>query len=185
MRGLRVGYIRTSTTDQNPARQLFGVEVDRVFSDAASGRDTKRPELERLQAFVREGDIVVVHSMDRLARNLLDLRRLVDEFTSRGVKVEFLKEGLTFAGDADSPMSTLLLSVMGAFADFERSLIRERQSEGIALAKAKGVYRGRKASLTTQQRDELRVRAAGNESKASLARAFGVSRETVYQYLKD
>jgi len=184
MRGLRVGYVRTSTVEQNPARQLSGVEVDRVFSDAASGRDTKRPELERLRAFVREGDIVVVHSMDRLARNLLDLRRLVDEFTSRGVKVEFVKEGLTFAGDMDSPMSTLLLSVMGAFADFERSLIRERQSEGIALAKAKGVYRGRKASLTSQQRDELHVRAAARESKASLARAFGISRETVYQYLK-
>jgi DNA invertase Pin-like site-specific DNA recombinase len=185
MRALRVGYVRTSTVDQNPARQLVGVEVDRVFSDAASGRDTKRPELDRLQAFVREGDIVVVHSMDRLARNLLDLRRLVDDFTSRGVRVEFVKEGLTFAGDTDSPMSTLLLSVMGAFADFERSLIRERQSEGIALAKANGVYRGRKASLSAQQKDDLRLRAAGRESKASLARAFGISRETVYQYLRD
>ncbi len=97
-----------------------------MFTDKASGKDTRRPELERLLAFVREGDTVVVHSMDRLARNLDDLRRLVQGLTQRGVRIEFLKEHLTFTGE-DSPMANLMLSVMGAFAEFERALIRERQ----------------------------------------------------------
>jgi DNA invertase Pin-like site-specific DNA recombinase len=100
-----------------------------------------------LLRFARDGDIVVVHSMDRLARNLDDLRGLVQDLTRRGVRIEFLKEGLTFTGD-DSPMATLLLSVMGAFAEFERALLRERQREGIALAKQRDVYRGRKKRRT-------------------------------------
>src|SRR4051812_43286561 len=91
----------------------------------------------------RESDTVVVHSMDRLARNLDDLRRIVRALADRGIRVEFVKEGLTFTGE-DAPMATLLLSVMGAFAEFERALIRERQREGVALAKQRGAYRGRK-----------------------------------------
>ena len=105
----------------------------RVFTDKASGKDTQRPELERLLAFVRESDTVVVHSMDRLARNLDDLRRIVQGLTKRGVRIEFVKESLAFTGE-DSPMANLMLSVMGAFAEFERALIRERQREGIALS---------------------------------------------------
>lgn len=184
MPGQRVGYVRVSTSDQNADRQLQGIALDRVFSDAASGRDASRPQLDQLLAFVREGDIVVVHSMDRLARNLLDLRRLVETLTQKGVSVEFVKEAMTFTGKSDSPMSTLLLSMMGAFAEFERSLIRERQLEGIALAKAKGLYRGRKASLTQQQQSELVSRVMRNESKSALAREMGVSRETVYKYMR-
>ena len=134
MNGQRIGYIRISSFDQNPARQLEQTQVDRIFTDNASGKDSKRPELEALMAFVREGDTVVIHSMDRLARNLDDLRRIVQSLTKAGIRVEFVKEGLIFTGD-DSPMATLLLSVMGAFAEFERSLLRERQREGIALAK--------------------------------------------------
>lgn len=103
--------------------------------------------------------------------------------TRRGVKVEFLKENLTFTGD-DSPVATLLLSVMGAFAEFERSLIRERQREGIALAKKRGVYRGRKMLLSKEQADELRARVADGEPKAAVARVFGISRETLYRYLE-
>jgi DNA invertase Pin-like site-specific DNA recombinase len=139
MPGQAVGYIRVSTLDQNTDRQLDGLELDRTFTDRISGKDTDRPELESIIRYVRDGDTVIVHSMDQLARNLDDLRRLVRELTGRGVKVSFIKEGLTFTGD-DSPMATLLLSVMGAFAEFERALIRERQREGIALAKARGVY---------------------------------------------
>jgi DNA invertase Pin-like site-specific DNA recombinase len=116
---------------------LDGLKLDRVFIDKASGKDIKRPELEKLLAYVRAGDTIVVHSMDRLARNLDNLRQLVHTLTSRGVRVQFIKEGLTFTGE-DSPMSTLLLSVLGAFAEFERALIRERQLEGIALAKQRG-----------------------------------------------
>jgi DNA invertase Pin-like site-specific DNA recombinase len=102
----------------------------------------------------------------------------------RGVRIEFLKEHLTFTGE-DSPMANLLLSVMGAFAEFERALIRERQAEGIALAKARGAFRGRKQALTPEQARHLRDRAANGERKSALAREFGIHRDTVYQYLGD
>jgi DNA invertase Pin-like site-specific DNA recombinase len=149
--GQRVGYIRVSSVGQNPARQLDGVEVDRVFTDTVSGKSAARPQLQAMLAYVRDGDTVIVHSMGRLARNLDDLRRLVRELTGRGVAVQFIKEQLTFTAE-DSPMATLLLSVLGAFAEFERALIRERQLEGIALAKARGAYTGRKPSLAPPAR---------------------------------
>jgi DNA invertase Pin-like site-specific DNA recombinase len=183
MTGARVGYIRVSSVEQNSERQLDGIAVDRVFEDRVSGKDVNRPAIVALLEYVRGGDTVVVHSLDRLARNLDDLRRLVRDLTSRGVRVEFVKEQLTFSGE-DSAMQTLLLSMMGAFAEFERALIKERQREGIALAKKRGAYRGRKKALTDDQVMELRRCLEGGESKAALARRFGVSRETVYQYLR-
>jgi DNA invertase Pin-like site-specific DNA recombinase len=179
--GQRVGYQRVSSLDQNTARQLDGVELDKVFTDQASGKDINRPELARALDYVRDGDTLVVHSMDRLARNLEDLRRIVRELTSSGVKVEFVKESLTFAGD-DSPMNTLLLSMLGAVAEFERSMILERQREGIAIAKAAGKYKGRKASLSQTQASEVRERLAKGESVTALATEYGVSRQTVYNY---
>ena len=124
MKGQRIGYIRVSTFEQNPDRQLEHYKVDKTFTDKASGSDTKRPALEALLDFVREGDTIVVHSMDRLARNLIDLRCLVQKMTQRGIHIEFIKENLIFTGE-DSPMANLLLSVMGAFAEFERSLIKQ------------------------------------------------------------
>jgi DNA invertase Pin-like site-specific DNA recombinase len=157
--------------------------VDKLFTDKASGKDTKRPQLDALLSFAREGDTVVVHSMDRLARNLDDLRRLVQTLTRRGIRIEFVKECLSFTGE-DSPMANLLLSVMGAFAEFERALIGERQREGIELAKQRGAYRGRKKALVDNQVVELRRRAGAGEQKSTLAREFGISRETLYQYLK-
>lgn len=183
LQGHRIGYVRVSSFDQNPERQLEHDQVDKVFTDKASGKDTQRPKLDALLSFVREGDTVVVHSMDRLARNLDDLRRLVNGLTQRGVRIEFVKEHLTFTGE-DSPMANLMLSVMGAFAEFERALIRERQREGIALAKQRGAYRGRKKALSPERASELRHRAKAGEQKAKLAREFGVSRETLYQYLR-
>lgn len=183
MTGQRIGYIRVSTFEQNPERQLDGIKVDRIFTDNASGKDVKRPQLEALMSFARSGDAVVVHSMDRLARNLDDLRRIVQILTQRGVHIEFVKEHLCFTGE-DSPMANLMLSVMGAFAEFERSLIRERQREGISLAKQRGVYRGRKKSLSDQDIKLLKHRAAAGEQKSTLAREFGISRETLYQYLR-
>jgi DNA invertase Pin-like site-specific DNA recombinase len=183
MQGQRIGYVRVSTVDQNPERQLEQVQVDRVYTDTASGKDTKRAALAALLTFVREGDTVVVHSMDRLARNLDDLRRLVQLLTQRGVRITFLKEHLTFTGE-DTPMAQLMLSVMGAFAEFERALLRERQREGIVLAKQRGAYRGRKKSLAPDQVAALRARAEAGAKKAPLAREFGISRETLYQYLR-
>ena len=180
---MRVGYVRVSSVDQNTARQLDGVDVERLFVDTASGKDSDRPKLDELLAFVRDGDTVLVHSMDRLARNLDDLRRLVRTLTAKGVRVEFVKENLTFTGE-DSPMATLLLSVMGAFAEFERALILERQREGIAAARQRGAYTGRKPALTPEQARDLAERAAAGERKSDLAQAFGISRETVYSYLR-
>ena len=180
--GQNVGYIRVSTVIQNTARQLDGVVLDKVFEDKASGKNTDRPQLTACMSHLREGDTLHVHSMDRLCRNLDDLRRIVKDLTGRGVVVKFSKEGLTFTGE-DSPMSNLLLSMLGAVAEFERSIILERQREGIAIAKADGRYKGRKPSLTADRVQELRKRAASGEKKTALAREFGVSRETVYSYL--
>lgn len=181
--GQRVGYRRVSSVDQNLARQLAGAQIDRMFTDELSGKDRNRPQLAAMLDYVRDGDTVLVHSMDRLARNLDDLRRLVRTLTGKGVRVEFVKEGLTFTGE-DSPMATLLLSVMGAFAEFERALILERQREGIAAAKQRGVYTGRKPALTAEQAKQLRDRAAAGEKKVALAREYGISRETLYSYLR-
>lgn len=180
-KGKRVGYIRVSSVDQNTGRQLEGVELDKRFTDKASGKDAQRPQLKAALDYLRDGDVLIVHSMDRLARNLDDLRRIVMELTARSVQVQFVKEGMLFTSD-DSAMSKLLLSVMGAFAEFERSLLKERQREGIALAKKAGVYKGRKPSLTPERAGELRARIATGEKKAALAREFGISRETLYQY---
>lgn len=179
----RVGYTRVSSEAQNLDRQLDGINVDKVFADKVSGKDTQRPKLEEMLDYIRDGDTIVVHSMDRLARNLDDLRRLVRDLTGRGVRVEFVKENLTFTGD-DSPMATLLLSIMGSFAEFERALIRERQMEGIAQAKKRGVYTGRKKALADEQIIDIRDRINAGETKAALAREYGVSRETLYQHLR-
>jgi DNA invertase Pin-like site-specific DNA recombinase len=184
MTGQVVAYVRCSAIDQNEARQLEVLEgCDKTFIDKLSGKDTKRPKLEEMLDYVRDGDTVRVASLDRLARNLDDLRRLVGTLTDSGVRVEFLKEGLTFTGE-DSAMSKLLLSVMGAFAEFERSLIRERQAEGIALAKARGVYKGRRPALSYEQIASARVRVESGVPKAAVARELGVSRQTLYSALR-
>jgi len=181
--GQRVAYTRVSSLDQNIGRQLDGVEADRTFTETASGKDAVRPQLAAMLSFVRDGDTVIVQSMDRLARNLEDLRRLVRELTARGVSVQFVKEQLTFTGE-DTAMATLLLSVMGAFAEFERAIIGERQREGITLAQQRGAYKGRRRSLSSEQVESVRARATAGEPKASLAREFGISRQTLYQYLR-
>ena len=183
MAGQNVGYIRVSTLLQNTSRQLDGVLLDKVFEDKLSGKNVDRPQLTACLAHLREGDTLHVHSMDRLCRNVDDLRRIVKELTGRGVVVCFHKENLSFTGD-DSPMSHLLLSMLGAVAEFERSIILERQREGIQIAKGEGKYKGRKPSLSSERVLELQRRAGAGEKKTALAREFGVSRETVYTYMK-
>jgi DNA invertase Pin-like site-specific DNA recombinase len=185
VQGQRIGYIRVSTYDQHTARQLENIPLHQTFTDKASGKDVNRPELQRMLSFVRLGDTVIVHSMDRLARNLDDLRKIVDLLTKRGVCIEFVKENLQFKNE-NSPMANLMLSVVGAFAEFERALIRERQREGIALAKKRGVYRGRKKSLSETKTQELmtHIYAAPKPNKSQIAKDFGISRETLYQYIK-
>ena len=183
MKGQRVGYVRVSSEDQNPERQLDTIPVDRLFIDKASAKDIHRPQLTEALAFLREGDTFIIHSMDRLARNLGDLRQLVTLLTQKGVQVEFIKEKLLFSGQ-DSPIAILMLSVMGAFAEFERSLLKERQREGIELAKKRGVYRGRKRALSEHQLEEIIQRVAQGERKSDIARSFNISRETLYHYLR-
>lgn len=184
MLGQRIGYIRVSTIYQNTDRQLEGLSLDKTFTEKASAKDTHRPKLQELIQFVRAGDTVVVHSMDRLARNLDDLRSIVKTLTSKGVAVEFSKEQLTFTSD-ESPMANLLLSVMGAFAEFERSLLRERQREGVALAKNRGVYKGRKRELSPEQVITIKKSIAEGQKKSVIAKTVGISRETLYRYLDD
>lgn len=183
MHGQKIGYIRVSSSDQNTERQLDGLTLDRTFTDKVSGKSTDRPQLQEMLRFVREGDHLFVHSMDRLARNLIDLRQMVQELTKRGVRITFVKEGLTFNGE-DAAMSVLLLSVMGAVAEFERAIIKERQTEGIRIARQKGVYKGRKAALTDEQIEEVRQKVAAGIPKAKIAREHKCSRETIYKYMQ-
>jgi DNA invertase Pin-like site-specific DNA recombinase len=183
MHGQSVGYIRVSTLDQHIERQLDGIRVDKTFTDKASGRDTKRPQLELMMSFVRNGDTVIVHSMDRLARNLDDLRWIVQTLTDKGVCIKFVKEHLTFTGE-DSPMAKLMLSVMGAIHEFDRALIKERQREGIVLAKKRGAFKGRNKLLSQAEVAGIRQRIAVGMSKAQVARELGISRETLYKYLR-
>jgi DNA invertase Pin-like site-specific DNA recombinase len=182
---MKVGYVRVSSYEQNTDRQLVDEPLDKVFTDRVSGATTtNREQLQAMIEFVREGDIVVVHSMDRLARNLDDLKQVVNKLTGKGVIVQFKKEGLKFTGEADNAMSKLLLNVMGAFADFERSLIKERQMEGIAQAKAKGdVYKGRKKALSDVDVARVKAMLADGATKTAIAKELGVSRETLYKYL--
>jgi len=184
MSGQIVAYIRVSSVDQNTDRQKFeGMQIDKTFTDKCSGGTRNRPALMEMLDYVREGDTIVCHSIDRLARDLQDLMHLVQTLTGRGVGVRFMKESLTFDGNA-SPMQTMILQVMGSFAQFERSMIKERQREGQEAARAKGKVPGRKPKLSPDQIKELHSRIAANEPKAQVARDFGISRETLYSYLR-
>ena len=180
--GQRLGYIRVSSVDQNTERQLDGIELDERFEDKCSGKDTNRPQLQRLLKHARKGDHIIVHDMSRLARNLTDLLNLVKDLTGKGISIEFRKEQLTFDGKADST-GMLMLQIMGAVSEFERAMILERQREGIRIAQAKGTYRGRKAALSAARAAELRQRVKAGEVKAPLATEFGISRQTLYAYV--
>ena len=180
--GQRVGYIRVSTVDQNTERQLPDREsLHCIFEDKCSGKDVHRPQLQAALKHLRAGDTLVCHSMDRLGRNLIDLKTIINDLTGRGVAVEFIKEKRTVTADAD-PMTKLFFDIMGAFAEFERSLIKERQREGIALARAKNVYKGRRKALNDEQVAELKRRVAAGEKKTAIAKALGITRQTVYAY---
>ncbi|GAA10351.1 DNA resolvase [Acetobacter tropicalis NBRC 101654] len=185
MTGQIVAYVRVSSVDQNTDRQTFdGVQVEKTFTDKCSGGTRNRPALTEMLRYVREGDTIICHSIDRLARDLQDLLHLVETLTARGVGVRFIKEALMFEGNA-SPMQTMILQVMGSFAQFERSLIKERQREGQQAARARGKLPGRKKALSPEQVIELHNRVSAHEPKAQIARDMGISRETLYSYLKD
>lgn len=185
---IRIGYVRVSSADQNTDRQLDGQELTVTFTDKASGKNTNRPQLQALlSGNWSAGSTVVVHSMDRLARSLSDLLKIVENLTERGIAVHFVKEGKTFkGGDSTDAMDKLMLSMLGAFAEYERTLIRERQREGIAKAKEKGVYKGRKQKITDTAVIQAMIAetAVLGANKTQIAKKYGVSRETLYKYAK-
>lgn len=181
-KGQTVGYVRVSTAGQNNARQLDGMALDKMFKDTCSGKDIARPGLAAMLDYVREGDTIYVHSMDRLARNVSDLLAMVKGLAKKGVTLVFVKNSMTFSGNP-SPTDKLMLAMLGAFAEFERDMIRERQAEGIALAKVRGVYQGGKPKLDAAGIAALRAAVAAGKPKAAVARDFKVSRATLYTYL--
>lgn len=180
---MRVGYKRVSSPDQNPERQLSGMELDKVFTEFASGKDIKRPILQEMLNFLRMGDVLYVHSMDRFARNLDDLRSMVMSLVAKQVIVHFVTESLIFNGEKNI-MSNLLLSMMGAFAEFERELILERQREGIKKARSKGIYKGKPKYLTPEDIIEIRKMLEMKKKMVDIAKHYEVSRETIYRYLR-
>lgn len=184
MSGKTIGYIRVSTTDQNPDRQLEGINLDKRFIEYASGKTRDRPQLAAMLEYVRDDDTLIVHSMDRLARNLSDLRNIVSELVKKNIEVKFIKENLNFTSK-DNAMSNLLLNLMGSFAEFEYSFIRERQLEGIRIAKLKGRFKGGVHKLKTNDIERLRETMKTRKSKTLIADEFGISRNTLYKYLKN
>lgn len=187
IKGQIVGYVRVSSIDQNLARQLEQLKhenVDKVFEDKASGATTKRPAFQQMLDYVREGDTIVVCSMDRLARNLSDLLSITTELHAKGINIKFLKENILLdASGTEHAMTRLLMSMLGAVAEFERSLIRERQREGIELAKNRGAYKGRKPtdpSIIEKARSKIQQ----GIPLSKVAREFEISHSTLYRHFK-
>ena len=178
----KVAYIRVSTANQNTARQDVG-DVDKVFEEKVSGKNVKdRQALQDMIEYVREGDEVIVHSIDRLARDLRDLLNIVDTMIAKGVSLHFIKENLTFSGN-DDPFSKLTLSIAGAFASFERDIIKSRQAEGIAKAKERGVYENRKRKKKVSDVRIIGLKEEGLNN-TEIAEYLGISRMTVHRAMK-
>lgn len=181
MTGQHVGYIRVSSIDQNTIRQLDGISLNKTFTEKLSGKDTLRPILQECLSYIRQGDTLHVHSIDRLARNAKDLLNLVEQILAKGATVSFNKNNLVFSPDSKDHMAKLQLTMLAAFAEFERELIRERQLEGISIAKAEGKYSGRR-KLTDEVLEEARIRTSKGEPLSRVAKALNISRETLYKY---
>ncbi|CEP35426.1 recombinase family protein [Vreelandella alkaliphila] len=184
MSGKHVGYIRVSTVGQNSDRQLDGIQLDKVFEEKVSGRNAgSRDILNLCLDYLREHDTLHVHSIDRLARNMSDLLSIVDDLVKRDVTVKFHSEGLTFAPQTDDPMASLMLHMLGAFAEFERSLIGQRRKEGLEAARKRGKQIGRRKSLSDEDLSEIAQKLSKGDSKSDLAKEYGVSRTTLYAAL--
>lgn len=175
-----VGYIRVSSTGQNIARQLVDIQLDKEFVDTITGSTMDRKNLIACMEYVREGDTLVVDSIDRLARNLLDLQEIINSLIKKGVSVKFIKENLTFNSSKD-PMANLTLQIMGAFAEFERNMIRSRQREGIDAAKKAGKHLGRPHKIDNKFRKVVKEKLESCQSIRSIAKDMNVSRATIYK----
>ena len=177
-------YIRVSTILQNTERQLPSVECDRVYLDKLSGKDTHRAQYQLMMSNLRSGDVVNVHSLDRVGRNTKDILNLVEQVKEIGASIKFHKENLTFDGTSNDLYSDLLLTILSGFAQFERNIILERQREGIAIAKAKGKYKGAKRKLTDEQLNELKIDFDKGIPKTQIAEKYGITRSYVYQLVR-
>jgi len=175
-----IGYIRVSTADQNTARQLDGIYLDKTFEERISGAAQVRPIFQECLNYVREGDTLHLHSIDRLARNLNELQKVVNDLTGRGITVHFHAENLVFGG-ISSPIQTLLFQIMGAFAQFERSILKERQREGLAQAKANGQILGRPTKINSQERQTIREKLKEGMPAHLLAQEYKVSASLIYK----
>ena len=182
----KIGYVRVSTVEQNTARQLVGITLDRVFEEKVSAKNIgNRPVLTEMLGFIRDGDDLYVHSMARLALNLKDLHTLVTTITDKGVTLHFVKENLTFEAKAKAtPFNKLLLGLLGSVAEFERELILERQREGIAQAKARGAYKGRKP-IAPEKIEKAKELLAQGMTRTEAAKTVGMGRTTLFLYLKN
>jgi len=183
--GQIVGYARVSSPEQNLDRQtsrLTDAGAQKLFTDTVSGSTRDRPGLDAVVEYLRAGDTLLVASMDRLSRSLVDLHTLVDELTTKGITVTFIQEGQSYSANP-SPTGRLLLGMLGAVAEFERSIIRERQAEGIARAKARGVYKGRKP-VPGEKIEQAKKLVSQGVPKARVARDLGISRSSLYKHLE-
>ena len=180
-------YARVSSLGQNIERQTLNEkDFDRVYTDRCSGKDRERPELKAMLSNLRSGDEITCHSLDRLARNMFDLQSLVKEITDKNCSVVFVKENLRFEPGKNSPISTLMLQILGSISEFERSLIKARQAEGIAIAKLKHKFKGGKRKLTDYQIEELNKMIHKKTLTVSgAAEKYGICRASVYNYLKN
>lgn len=184
MINLKIGYIRVSTVEQNIARQeviMKKLDVEKIFIDKISGKNKERPMLKEMMDFVRSGDIVVVESISRFARNTRDLLELVDQLVAKGVQFVSMKEKI----DTSTPSGKFMLTVFGAVAQLERDYILQRQKEGIAIAKANGKYQGRK-KIQNDRFDEIYEKWKNNEMTAIQAmKLLNFSKTTFYRRVKE
>jgi DNA invertase Pin-like site-specific DNA recombinase len=182
MKHQTIGYIRVSSQGQNIDRQLQGIELDKKFIDIQTGSVKERKELIACIDYVREGDTLIVDSIDRLARNVRDLQDIIKTFRDKGVSVKFVKENLTFS-TKDDPLANLMLQMMGAFAELEYNMIKARQREGIDAAKKLGRLAGRPPMLTEKHKKEAEDLRAKGTSIRRIAKEMSISRMSVYKLL--
>jgi DNA invertase Pin-like site-specific DNA recombinase len=156
---------------------------DRLYEDKLSGKDTNRPQFQLMMNNLRSGDVINVHSLDRVGRNTKDILEIVQEVKDKGCQIYFHKENLKFDGTKSDLYSDLMLTILAGFSEFERNIILERQREGIAIAKAKGVYKGRKKKLTDEQLEDMKIDFNAGLAKTEIAEKYGVTRAYVYQLM--
>ena len=175
-----IAYRRCSSVDQKLDRQ--DIQADKTFEEKLSGKDRNRPALAAMLDYIREGDLIKVWDISRLARDLMDLQNIITEINDKGATIQFITENLTFAPDVDNPIATMQLQILGAVAEFERSIKRQRQLEGIAIAKDKGKYSGGIKRINRERVHQLRSEGLSTYKIASM---MEISRMSVHRILKE